>query len=716
MRGSHAPRDCRAPQDRPGPQGSLALRGRRRTPRRLVSVVAALFGLVLLLAAPASAAPQIPGVPDCKDAPTAQMPGTGLAGFLDEGPSTPPKPLDPFTADPRTSVYEQYGYAGLSWTTYDLGCGGGMRDMNASIDTTVGNAFLSAAAWNIAATNGLHNKVSQPAQYMAPLDDVVTAVTQRLHDAIWTPWGGIALFGVAALLLFYSTSGRLSAVTSAAAWALLVLAVVAGLAQYPSRVASFFDEAVTGSIAKVNASTAGLSTLPASSDPVRAQGALLVDRIAYDAWVRGEFGSSDSPAAKTWGPDLYKASAFTWAEAEKAKDPAEGKKIAERKAENWKKVTAQIQDKDPVAYAYVQGKAGGRAGTGLMAFLGAMFTALFRLAADIFVFAGLVMVRLLVMFFPAVAVIGVMAPMAAVVRRVANIGGAAIVNVVAFSAGSAIHTTVISAILSRATDVGMGLLALVLCLVVTLAAFVLLYPLLTFSSILGQSGSGHRLLRKAGGTAVNYAVGRKAVEDGNKDASEDQARESASPSPASAGRTRGHAMPAEAFGRPSPALGARPHGERALAASPAASMAELEPARVAPAVASADSRAEWVVVDRPALPAADRARPDPAYDLAGAHEPRHPAYPLASPPEPTRTGAAVGAGSPSPAHALGSGPAVAGVVVDRVPAGVIEVESLVVHDSQTEVRRDGIGPRIYDPATKQSVLTSARLAEEGPDR
>ena len=40
------------------------------------------------LATPASAAPQVPGIPDCKDAPVAQMPGVGLPGFLDEGPTS----------------------------------------------------------------------------------------------------------------------------------------------------------------------------------------------------------------------------------------------------------------------------------------------------------------------------------------------------------------------------------------------------------------------------------------------------------------------------------------------------------------------------------------------------------------------------------------------------------------------------------------------------
>lgn len=661
--------------------------------RRLITAVVVGLGATLALAVPASAAPEIPGVPDCKDAPTAQMPGSGLPGYLDEGPEQPPPPLDPFVSNPQTSVYEQYGYAGLTWHTYDLGCGGGLRDTDASIDTTMGNAFLSGSVWITSAANGLHNKVSRPAQYMAPLDDVVTTVTHRLRDSIWNPWGGAALVGVAALLLFYSYSGRLSSVTSAAAWALLVLAVVAGIAQYPTRVASFFDESVTSSISAVNASSAGLSSLPDSSDPARAQGALLVDRIAYDPWVRGEFGAGDTEAARKWAPALFKASAFTWAEAAQARqDPEAGKEIAERKAENWKNTTAQIQAQDPVAYSYIQGKAGGRAGTGLMAFLGALFTAVFRLVADLFVFAGLVMLRLLVMFFPAVAVIGVMAPMASVVRQVGNIGGASVVNVVAFSVGSTIHTTVISAILSRAQDVGMGMLALVLCSVVTLAAFVVLYPLLSFTTILGQSNRGQRLVKKAGSRLVDYVVIRKGTGDGNEDAqpqtrpATDQPVREQDWTPR---QTRRVNLPAEAFGRPSPVFTPIPEGERALTRAAVRPAAELEPAprRSAPTGSSeTPALAQW--------PRRDPERPDPALDLAGIRPSEQSAY-VVSDPKPV------------------SGVVVEGVVVDRAPEDLRRLENLaVVHDSHTEVRPDGVGPRLYDPATKQTVLSNPRAVED----
>ena len=355
---------------------------------------------------------------------------------------------------------------------------------------------------------------------MAPLDDVVTAVSARIKDAIWSPWGGAALLGVVVLLLWYSSAGRLSSVTKAAAWAVFVLAVMSGVAQYPARVSAFFDQTVTGSIGQVNAATAGLSSVPKTSDPARAQGGLLVDRLLYDSWLRGEFGSPDSAAAKRWGPSLFKASAYTWAEAEQAQDPGKAKQLAEDKATAWKSIAADIQDKDPNAYLSLQGKAGGRAGVGLMTVFGVAFTSIFRIVADLFMFAGLVMLRFLVMFFPAVAVLGVMAPMSAIVHRVANMAGASVVNVIAFAAGAAVHTTVVSALLSRAQLGGMNLLVLILCLVSTLVAFVLLFPLMSLTNIVGMSagGRGVHALRHAGHLVGRYGMTKMAVENGERDA------------------------------------------------------------------------------------------------------------------------------------------------------------------------------------------------------
>jgi hypothetical protein len=633
----------------------------RRNIERLGSLAALLgllLGALLVMAGPASASasPMVPGIPDCKDAPVAQLPGDGLTGFLDSKPDPLPPQGDPFAKSPTTSVYEQYGYAGLTWHTYDLGCGGDLRDVNASSDTMIGNAFLSFANWGVAASNGLHNTIAHPADYMAPLDDVVTAVSARIKDAIWGPWGAVALLGVVVLLLWYSSAGRLSAVTKAAAWALLVLAVMSGVAQYPARVSAFFDETVTGTISQVNAATAGLSNVPESSDPARAQGGLLVDRLLYDSWLRGEFGAPDSAAATRWGPALFKASAYTWAEADQAHDPVKAKKLAEDKAAAWKGIATEIQEKDPNAYLAMQGKAGNRGGVGLMAVFGVAFTSIFRIVADLFMFAGLVMLRFLVMFFPAVAVLGVMAPMSAIVHRVANMAGASVVNVIAFAAGAAVHTTVVSALLSRAQVGGMNLLVLLLCLVSTLAAFVLLFPLLSLTNVVGMSagGRGAHALRGAGRLAGRYAITKKAAGDGSREGDlVGSAKDGKGPAGPYGGvggrhRLRRFNLPTESFGRPE-------HSEPwNVPVSEGASMA------------------------RGHLPLAALS--------GGARE----------------SGTDHGSSVRHDATNRNLRP-LEGVVVHH-PARPVP-EASVVHDSETIIAPDGVGPRLFDPATRSSVRT-----------
>jgi len=359
---------------------------RRPLARGIIQLVLILLGVLLIGAGPSSAAPTIPGVPDCKDAPAPQRPGDGLAGFLDPAPDKPAPPADPFVPNATTSIYGQYGYAGLTWHTYDLGCGGDLRDPGATSDNLIGNLSLSAATGGTALANGVHNRVAHPQTYMAPLDSVVSTVSDRIKSAIWGPWGGVALLGVVVLLLWYSSSGRLSSVTRAAAWAILVLTVLAGVTQYPTRIAAFFDDVVTTAIGQVNAGTAGLSDLPSASDPAHAQGSLLVDRILYESWVRGELGSSTSPAAKKWGPTLFRESAFSYDEARQAQDPKRAQQLTDQKAQDFKATAGEIQQQDPAAYLALQGKTNGRAGVGFMTLVAAIFTTLFRLVADIFMF------------------------------------------------------------------------------------------------------------------------------------------------------------------------------------------------------------------------------------------------------------------------------------------------------------------------------------------
>ena len=689
--------------------------GRIKVTFRRLAAAAALALLALLgLAGAASASPALPSAPwDCKTAPTASIPDTGLPGFFDPAPDPIPARGDPWATQPSTTLYDQYGYAGLTWNTYDLGCMGGLADVDATIDTFIGNTFMSAGTWLSSATNGIHNRVAHPEQYMQPLDDVVATVTTRLNTAIWSPWGVVAILAVAALLLYYSLHGRLSSVMMAAAWALLVLGIVSGISQYPTRVASFFDQAVTGSIASVNQSSAGL-TETAPGDPTRAQGALVVDEILYQAWLRGQFGDPDSPAAKKWGPILFRESTFSRAELAAARAEPDGiQRVTEQKANDWVTTTQEIQDQDPLAYAAIQGKAKGRAGAGFMAFIGALFTALFRLVADLFVFAGLVMLRLLVMFFPAAAVFGVIAPMSTIVRRIGNIAGASVINVIAFGAGAAVHAVAIAAILSHANGTGMGILTLVLCLVVSVAAFILLLPLLSFANILGHSPRGNSLMRTARRSVLGYVVGRKAVEDGYDDTNHRKRR----------------------TGKPTVTGEGTDTGEAPTGVGPA-----RDGRRLNLPVESIGRRYDTVTWTQPDIPTSRRDVPGRVTAMSSALPRTSFTAGTRAPEDTGDPGALVVAGpsrvpssrpSPPPGGSEPSGirhqdlydpssrstgdlPAKSGTLVDELPSGIREIRAVRTHDCHAEVTDAGVQTRFYDAATKQFI--TADPEELTPER
>jgi hypothetical protein len=44
-----------------------------------------------------------------------------------------------------------------------------------------------------------------------------------------------------------------------------------------------------------------------------------------------------------------------------------------------------------------------------------------------------------------------------------------------------------------------------------------------------------------------------------------------------------------------------------------------------------------------------------------------------------------------------------GRLVDEVPSGAKVLHAQRINDAQTEVRADGVGPRLYDPTTKSTV-------------
>jgi hypothetical protein len=228
----------------------------------------------------------------------------------------------------------------------------------------------------------------------------------------------------------------------------------------------------------------------------------------------------------------------------------------------------------------------------------------------------------------------------------------------------------------------------------TIAAFVLLFPLLSLTNVIGLSagGRGVHALRRAGRLATRYGVTRKAVGDGEHDAGSEPGEEGSLGGGVAAGARSASAasmgyraiqLPAESFGRPETQVGAAgPGGALAAARRPAASLPptsvrtgtsveDLSPATPRPSGSG-----------RGAAPPAETLR-----DTRPAQQPARTAFP-------------------------GRSETLVGVVVDP---GRRRSGARPVHDSETVVRPDGIGPRLYDPDTGSSSLvdTEGNVVADG---
>src|SRR4051795_5989287 len=172
---------------------------------RRVAVLLLCLGVLLLAgsggSAQASEVRAFPGV-DCKESPTPDMPGEGLAAFFTKTPTPLPKQEDPFAPGAGTTIYEQYGYSGLRWHTYDLGCGpDAARNPDAVIGTALSNWIINVPISMAALTSSVTEVAFYPS-FLDVFDPVIGRISGALHRSLFATWvpAVIALLGVAILL------------------------------------------------------------------------------------------------------------------------------------------------------------------------------------------------------------------------------------------------------------------------------------------------------------------------------------------------------------------------------------------------------------------------------------------------------------------------------------------------------------------------------------
>jgi hypothetical protein len=417
--------------------------------RRALTVVVLILGAMVALGMPAQA--QIGN--DCKEAPNPDRPGSGMVGVLD------PAPVGEGTPD---SVYNEVGYGGLVWHTYDLGCGPtGLRNPDAVIDTWTGNQVFNVAKVMVAATNGLHYALLDGG-LLRPLDDLITTGTVALYNTVFTPWLALVALALVVILFRSIWRGDLATISRRSMWALGALWFASATYLTPLVYTHALDDVLINGTSQVQAGfLAQVGVQERDQLPT-----LLHEQVVYRNWLRGEFGSPTAPQANDLGRQLVRAQTWTKDEVAQGKDQGS--------ADPKKAAFTDLATKMGSAYGYFQGVDGSRMGTGFLAAGQSMAFTLFQLLAKLAILLAQVLLRVLILAGPVIGLIGIV--FNDVLRNIGKVIGAALLNVVVIAALAGMQVLV----LTRLFDPARGfapLTQLLLALLVTVIFLMVGRPL-----------------------------------------------------------------------------------------------------------------------------------------------------------------------------------------------------------------------------------------------
>ncbi|MDA3649018.1 hypothetical protein LZ318_26605 [Saccharopolyspora indica] len=393
-------------------------KGRDRAKRGAFALVAGLLALQALIGAPAFGQPF-----NCKEAPNPERPGSGMVGALDPAPIGVGVP---------GSAYDEVGYAGLVWHTYDLGCGPqGVTNPNATVDTWVGNELFNVAKVLVGATNGLHYALLD-GDLMNPLDEMIATGTVALYDSVFTPWFGLVALVLAIVLFRYIWTGDLASIGKRGMWALAGLWFASATYLTPLVYTHALDDVL---ITGTSAVQAGFLE-EVGVDEANALPTLLHDQVVYRNWLSGEFGTPDSPQAKELGRDLLRAQSWTKQEAKDGADAGS----TEPKKQAFQDVAGKLSGSS--AYGYFQGVDGSRVGAGMLATVQAFAYASFQLLAKATILLAQVLLRVLILAGPLIGLVALLYHQ--VLRTIGRVAGAAVLNVVMVAAMAGLHTLILT--------------------------------------------------------------------------------------------------------------------------------------------------------------------------------------------------------------------------------------------------------------------------------
>lgn len=467
--------------------------------RRIVAtVVAAVFGGLILCgvagsasAAPAPDGPTDPalgfGGPDCQPDGVPNYAGSGLPGMID----------DPVEKPSGKTLYGEYGWAGLRWTTCDLGTGPDMTaDPEAKFDTMLGNWLLGAATMLGALMVELHEWAANPGEVMEPVDDIVTEITLLVRRVVWSEWGPVVILIAAGMIIAGANRGEMrSALRTIAALGVACLAM-GWIAAGPTSAAQTFDGVVSKFVDGVDQDVLGITqdeNMPAGE----ARGATFADKILYPIWERGQVGD-DPDARKEYGRQFYELAAVKYADADDVD--------AEDRREEYGETAENVKDENPTWYDSVRGKSYNRTGYGGMALLMMVATAVIRIPAEALMVLGLLVVRLVVMFGPVFALAAIPEATRKVGSSSVKMVAASVVNAALFGMIASVHTGIVGALVRNSSSLEVA--AFILC-VLTVVIWIMSKPFRSITKPVDAASVGGRMegLSDLPGNAVKQVAG-----------------------------------------------------------------------------------------------------------------------------------------------------------------------------------------------------------------
>lgn len=468
------------------------LLGLHPTRRRLAGIMLAAFLATLgwgLLAPSSAVAVCAPGVSNGTDPPTPQFPGTGIYSFLEQPPKTlPPDDADPFKPGSAYTVQDVYGYAGLRWNTYDMGCGGDLADPVEAAMNAMANFMMLFPTALVSMTGALLSSAFSPG-FLNVFDPMIASVINGMRDSVFLGWLPLAGMALATMLLVKARKNALSETLGAAAGAGAVVFAAALLFQMPLVVGHLADSTVTavnGTIAGgINGKPAGAA---GGADAAAEIEGNLHYSLLYMPWVGGEIGRGNGTTVEKYSADLFKAQAMSWREAQEydADPGGRGAQIIDDKNTLWDATTQHIKDEDPDAYDHLTGHVSEqRMGYAFLALVGVGFAVPFLLFAGLLVIVALIIVRFAAMVFPGIAPLAMLPQTRHLATGILKTVTAAIINCTVFVMGASLMARAYGYILDPTSGIN-GLLQIFLMLALTIVMWRVLKPFRKLTAMVGK--------------------------------------------------------------------------------------------------------------------------------------------------------------------------------------------------------------------------------------